>query len=649
MSKIPLIPYTKKTGQISTPIDVARSGVSGIAKGVGGLLSAPEELYNLGKLGINKIQGLLNPENKTEFKRTNISYVPSYQQVEQFIKDSPIGYTPKTKLGEFAETMSEYGTGGRFFGKIPGRVGAGAGAVKEGSEGVLGETGSTIAGLGADIAGNLFFGFKNPQYLANLSNTIKNLKKQGKVKEAEDLVQKAKEFGIDLSMPEAIAKVSGDKTMLGSLDAIGKSEGGMSIVNNFTKDRFPQISNTNRKFLNETFPDIDMSKVDTKGFTNNFVDTLVKEQEKISQAINFKARTLKKGGWAKFDQATDLNMAGETYLDLLETAVKNESVANRVHFAQIANRLKSKSGQITNTNLQDAYQFATKQSQNAELDGATRILYGKQAGNIKGILDSNEYFTRASEFTAKANKKFADKFRTLNLEQGDLTQVTNPTFTLLENTLFDPKNLDPINIKRLSNELNKIDPKLFPELAGIVVNKKINNITKGKPTDLYGGQIYEMFMGKGQKALSLEMIRGVAISQGKDPDKAVQGFKNIMEVFEATSYLPQKGSDTMLRSQTTAGLKDNVFNVSLDRVPVLNYISNKIAESRGKELAEIFFTEDAINRMINLGSNKDKWIQNTRAIVENAGRTSGQINNPNEQSTVNGKPKYEVLQLKGNN
>tara|TARA_X000000950_G_scaffold216463_1_gene260492 strand:- start:1877 stop:3820 length:1944 start_codon:yes stop_codon:yes gene_type:complete len=644
MSKIQLYPYTKKE-KPSLLEDTARSGVSGIARGVGGLLSVPEELYNIGKLGINKIQGLLNPENKTEFKRTDIAYAPSFQQIDQFIKNSPIGYTPKTKLGEFAQTMTEYGTGGRFFGKIPGRVGAGAGAVKESTEGAFGETGSTLAGLGADIAGNLIFGFKNPQYLTNLSNTIKNLKQQGKVKEAEELVRKAKEFGIDLSMPEAVAKVSGDKTMLGSLDAIGKSEGGMSIVNNFTKDRFPQISNANRQFLNETFPDIDMSKVDTKGFTNNFVNTLIKEQQKLNQAINLRARTLKKGGWAKFDAGTDLNMAGSTYLDLLNISIKNESKANRVHFNNIAKFLRTPNGNVSQSNLQDAYQFAIKEAGNVDLDGATRLIYQKQAQNIKGILDSNEYFVRATEFTKRANEKFADTFRTLNLEQGDLTKVSNPTFTLLENTIFDPKNIDKINIKRLHNELNKIDPTLFPELAGIVVNKKINNITKGKPTDLYGGQIYEMFMGKGQKELSLEMIRGVAISQGKDPDKAVQGFKNIMEVFEATSYLPQKGSDTMLRSQTTAGLKDTLFNISLDRVPVLNYISNKIAEARGEELAKIFFSEDAINRMINLGSNKDKWIQNTRAIVENASRSSGQINNPNEQSQ-NGKQKYEVLQLK---
>lgn len=648
MSEIKLIPYTKKTEQTKTPIDIARSGVSGIAKGVGGLLSAPEELFNLGKLGVNKIQGLLNPEDKTEFKRFDIPYAPSYQQVTQSIKNSPIGYTPKTKLGEFAETMAEYGTGGRFFGKIPGRVGTGAGAFKESTEGVLGETGSTLAGLGADIAGNLFFGFKNPQYLANLSNTIKNLKQQGKIKEAEELVQKAKEFGIDLSMPEAVAKVSGDKTMLGSLDAIGRSEGGMSIVNNFTKDRFPQISNANRQFLNETFPDIDMSKLDTKAFTNNFVDTLITEQKKINEAINFRARTLKKGGWANFDQGNDLNMASKTYLDLIETAVKNESVANRVHYAQISNRLKSKSGEITNTNLQDAYQYALKQSKNPDFDGSVQTIYRSQAQNIKGILDSNEYFARASKFTTKAKQKFSERMSDLNLGQKDLNKA-NPTFTLLENTIFDPKNIDPINIKRLSNELNKIDPKLFPELAGIVVNKKINNITKGKPTDLFGGQIFEMFMGKGQKALSVEMIRGVAISQGKDPDKAVQGFKNIMEVFEATSYLPQKGSDTMLRSQTTAGLKDNIFNITLDKLPGLNYLSNKIAESRGKELATIFFSEDAINKMINLGSNKKKWIQNTIAIVENANRTSGQINNPKEQQTINGKQKYQVLELKENN
>lgn len=626
--------------------DVGMSALSGLGKTASGILSAPEELFNLGKLGVNKVRGLLNPDANIQFQRTDIPLLPSFQQMEEKrMKDPILSYEPQTKFGEFANTIAEFGGGGRLFGKIPGRVGAGAGAVKESTEGFLGEGGSTALALGLDLGLNAIFSMRNPAHILSLKQSIKNLKSQGKLDEAQKLIDKANDIGVNLSAPEAIAEVSGDKTILGALDAIGKSEGGMSVVNNFTKDRFSQLSGANLKYLNDMFPDFDASKVDTGAFTNKFVNTLIDQSDNISKAINQKARTLKKGGWAKFESDTDLGMAGQTYLDMLNASVKNETKANRIHYNNIANFLRTPNGNISNVNLQEAYNYAVKQSKNAELDGSTKLIYQSQAKNIKGILDSNEYFARASEFTKRANEKFAETFRTLSVGQDDITKVTNPNFTLLENVLFDPKNVDPINIIRLNKELNKIDKTLFPELAGLVMNKKINAIIKATPSDMVGKNIFEMYMGKGQKPLTLQMIKGVAISQGKDPKKAIKGFEDLMQVFEASANLPGAGSQTMPRAQFQKSLENlGIFDLDPANLGIFEKIRTKVGEMRAEELAEMFFSPNAIEKMINLGSNKKKYANTVLDILNDASREFAEVDTKTKEKEQN--QQQELINLK---
>lgn len=625
--------------------DVGMSALSGLGKTASGILSAPEELFNLGKLGVNKVRGLLNPDANIEFQRTDIPLLPSFQQMEEKrMKDPVLSYEPQTKFGEFASTIAEFGGGGRLFGKIPGRVGAFAGGVKEGTEGVLGEGGSTALALGVDLGLNAIFSMRNPAHILSLKQSIQNLKSQGKLDEAQKLIDKANDIGVNLSAPEAIAEVSGDKTILGALDSIGKSEGGMSVVNNFTKDRFSQLSGANLKYLNDMFPDFDASKVDTGAFTNKFVNSLIDQSDNIKQAINQKARTLKRGGWAKFDADNDLAMAGETYLEILNTAIKNETVANRTFYNEIANRLRSGSGKIENTNLQDAYNYAVKQSKNAELDPTAQMIFKSEAKNIKGILDSNEYFARASEFTKRANNALAGRLDTLSLGGKDLNKA-NPTFTLLENILFDPKNVDPINIIRLNKELNKIDKNLFPELAGLVMNKKINSIIKATPSDMVGKNIFEMYMGKGQKPLTLQMIKGVATSQGKDPAKAVKGFEDLMQVFEASANLPGAGSQTMTRTQFQKSLENlGIFDLDPANLGIFQKIRTKVGEMRAEELAKIFFSPNAIEKMSNLGSNKKKYANTVLDILNDASREFAEVDTKTTQKEQN--QQQELINLK---
>lgn len=625
--------------------DVGMSALSGLGKTASGILSAPEELFNLGKLGVNKVRGLLNPDANIEFQRTDIPLLPSFQQMEEKrMKDPVLSYEPQTKFGEFASTIAEFGGGGRLFGKIPGRVGAFAGGVKEGTEGVLGEGGSTALALGVDLGLNAIFSMRNPAHILSLKQSIQNLKSQGKLDEAQKLIDKANDIGVNLSAPEAIAEVSGDKTILGALDSIGKSEGGMSVVNNFTKDRFSQLSGANLKYLNDMFPDFDASKVDTGAFTNKFVNSLRNQSDNIKQAINQKARTLKKGGWAKFDADNDLAMAGETYLEILNSFVKNETVANRTFYNEIANRLRSGSGKVKNTDLQDAYNYAVKQSKNSELDSTAQLIFKEQAKNIKGILDSNEYFARASEFTKRANNALAGRLDTLSLGGKDLNKV-NPTFTLLENVLFDPKNVDPINIIRLNKELNKIDKNLFPELAGLVMNKKINSIIKATPSDMVGKNIFEMYMGKGQKPLTLQMIKGVATSQGKDPAKAVKGFEDLMQVFEASANLPGAGSQTMTRTQFQKSLENlGIFDLDPANLGIFQKIRTKVGEMRAEELAKIFFSPNAIEKMSNLGSNKKKYANTVLDILNDASREFAEVDTKTTQKEQN--QQQELINLK---
>ena len=62
------------------------------------------------------------------------------------------------------------------------------------------------------------------------------------------------------------------------------------IFNTFTKDRFPQISNANREWLNKNLGDMDLNTINIDNITNGFVNAVRKRADDYNKHITSRAK-----------------------------------------------------------------------------------------------------------------------------------------------------------------------------------------------------------------------------------------------------------------------------------------------------------------------------------------------------------------------
>ena len=162
---------------------------------------------------------------------------------------------------------------------------------------------------------------------------------------------------------------------------------------------------------------------------------------------------------------------------------------------------------------------------------------------------------------------------------------------------------------------------------------------------MVGKNIFEMYMGKGQKPLTLQMIKGVATSQGKDPAKVVKGFEDLMQVFKASANLPGAGSQTMTRTQFQKSLENlGIFDFDPANLGLFQKIRTKVGEMRAEELAEMFFSPNAIEKMSKLGSNKKKYANTVLDILNDASREFAELDTKTKEKEQN--QQQELINLK---
>ncbi len=637
-------------------LDFGQSLISGIGKGVSGIMSFPEEAPNLLLKGGNflgKKVGLL--DEGSQAPQINFPIIPSFQQAEEMRMITPgMRYEPKTRAGEYGSTIGEYMAPGGLFGKAPLVIGGIAGATSEGSKDIFG-AGQGVAtgiGVGVDVVGNILLALKNPAHLVKLKETVKNLKKTD-IDKANELIAEGKKYGIDLSAPEAIAQTTGDKTALQVMDAVGQTDYGSTVIGQFTKDRFSQVSDANLKWLNDNFPNIDPKNIDVTKVTNDFVETLVKGQEDVVKNINQQARTLKEGGWAKFDQGTDLNDSVNSYLANIKDLIKGKKISGeqRAFYNQIINKFPPQ-GTIDNTYIQKAYDdlVDTAKSLRVEGKGTQALAYDNEAKKLLNILNSNEYYKNASDFTKKMYEKLNPTLDALSVNN-QIVKGVNPTFTLLKNTMYSD-NVSPVNIIRLQKEMSKLDggTELFEEMVGLLFTKRIQKSIPAKETENVGAKVLEAFMGKGNDKLTLQYIKSVAIAQGKDPKLAVKGFEKYMNVLEATSRLPKGNSATFSRTEFQKSLNDlGYFDVSINDLNILDIIMpglrTLVKNNRSKDLSKMFFGENAIDEMIRISN-----ASNTKVLKSMISVSNNTVRDVAEATQVQNETKnqtnYETINLK---
>lgn len=607
--------------------DVARALQSGLLTAGAGIVSAPEEIANLaGRFG-NFLGGKIGTKPVQEYEKFNIPLLPSYDQAKDKLRsiknkdgNSLIDFEPKTKTGNIVKKAAEYGVGGGVFTlgkKAPTIIAALSGATGEGLEqsGMLSEGQGWKISLALDIIGNISHGIIKPNDAKRLKTLLDDLQNNGKLDEAQAVINAANEKGIKLTVPEAIAGVTDDTSMLSMTDNVYSTSSGGAIIDKFTKNRFPQLNDAHRDFLNKNFDMIDVDAIDTKIISGKFIDTLIKGQDDIRVAINKKAQELKNGGWNKFDEGTFNFEITSTYMKDLFKRINSGKNANKDLFQQnILNKItKDGVSDLSINNLDAIYKQGKETAKNLAKEGnrESAFFLNGELNLIKNVLDNNSYYKRASEFTIKANKKLSEKIDSLTIG-GQVTQEKNLTNTLgtIEKVLFS-EDVSYLNIQKLSKELNKIDASLFPEVSGMLFFKNFTDLSNKAQNPMIGKLFYNKMMGKNEK-LTEQLIKGTASAQGKNVDEAWEGFKKLMLIYKSTGYKAQKGSQTASRIEhfndmKKIGIPLEEFNL-LKPTTILASFKDHLLNKRAENLAKIFIDPNGIEKLIKI-SKANRWGQ----------------------------------------
>ena len=661
---------------------IAATG-AGILNSAASLPSLPEELINLLKLGGHKVgqkMGMIDKDSQNT--RLNIPFAPSYNQMMNLSKKGQIdvpftdttlnipnydtilgdalSYDAKTSIGDYAKTAGEWAMPSKLFGASP-TISAIAGMSGEAIEDLtpVKEGHGWIAGVGIDVVLQIINGVRNPAHIARLQTVMNDLVKNNKLTDAKDLMKYAKENNINLTAPEAIlATVDEAGTSLSSIlaDTVVNPKGA-GIIETFTAKRFPQISNANREWLNKNLGDMDLNLIEVDKITNKFVNTIKNRSENYRKNITERAKNYNskiiKGGWDAFDNTIIVTSDGKAVKGIINANLKeyqlgikkflkdpeNSSVA-KAYQENIAS-LMPDNAPLTHTGMHKIYKTLGKKIDDLKGDVKPNQeliqLMTIEKKRIGQILQQNDYWQRANEFTRKANRIVVDKAMKGLTVNGRIDNKTKGSLELLNKILLGD-DISPINVQRLSTELNKIDKTLFPELANLVLSKKFEKIATASGNKNVGFKFYEEVMGKGNEKLMKEIIYGSAKAQGKNPEQVYKGFQKLMLVYKGTGQMPALNSATAARGEYFKDLKS--FNIFVDEIslakpldPLLNPLRNMLADNRSAALAKIFTSADGIDQMINIAKT-NTFNKLTNAVQE----TMAQINNQAQGVDISGMP-----------
>ena len=617
--------------------DLGKSLPSGLLKAGAGLLAFPETIWNLAGHGGAAIErklgdatGLTIPgimDSDAKYEDVNIPLLPSYDQAKDYMRifkntdgESIVDYESQTLPGKMVNTAAEWGLGGGAFTKFqkfPTIMAAVSGAGGEAVEGtgIIGEDQGWKVGLAIDIIGNITHGVIKPNDAKRLKMILDDLNENGQLDEVQKVINAANEKGIKLTVPEAIAGVTDDTSILSVADNVYATSGGGAIIDKFTKNRFPQLNEAHRNFLNDNFDIIDVDKIDPKIITNKFVSTLIKGQDDIRIAINKKARELKDGGWSKFDEGTFNFEVTAAYMKNLFNRVKSGDTAARELIEQnILNKITAKGkSDLSITNLKRIYDDGMDVVKDLRVNGQNNKAFSLESELrlIRTVLDNNQYYKRASEFTVKANKKLSEKMDAFTIG-GQVSKIKNleNSMNTIRKVLFS-EDVSHLNIQKLSKELNKIDPSLFPEVSGMLFSKNFTKLINKADDPMIGMKFYNQMMCKNKK-LTEQLIKGTAQAQGKNADEAWLGFQKLMTIYKSTGFKATKGSSTAARTEQIAEWKK--LGIPLEGLDItkpsslLEGFKNYLFNSRAEDLAKAFTDPNGIEKLMKI-ANASRWGQ----------------------------------------
>ena len=630
-------PKTTSLGQdiLRSLMDVGYSAQSGLFTGLSAIPGFFGDVETLGRQAGRALGYDVDPD----------SVFPTTKQYTEMAIPRALGatYVPETTTGRMVKTPVEFGTamlgggpfvkGGKEIAKALGRdvatelpsvagpsvgrqilessplrIGAPAGLTAAGlTEATDSEAIGGVAGGAQAIAQSLIQSRTRPAAAARM---MREALEGADIPAAKAMEAQARRVGVPLTAAETF-----DAPRLRTLaEDVARSQAGRAILEPRLAGRQQEIAEAAKKGLLE----VDEAPVrptsmarEAQETASEAVKRLERERTRISQAAGY--GSLAEGKVPKEDVVELLKSAEE----VLKLAPRGPRSTNRKAvntFKEMlrkfetkkvkdpkTGKMKSKRVMVTTENAETLEQVRREMQKMVNADSGISGTIGPLVTDLKRILEDVPQYAAGKkafkDFSNTVMKDFTDT-GIISLAQKGVNPKT------VANLVSDPDLVSPIDIQKISDAMNDVDPTVFPKIAKFLLQSEIDKaVSKAKP----GEKAVKALRGTQLGGENLNaVLRGVAKAKGKDSEQLVTGINNMLDVLGRTTEVPRFAAMKPVSPDvpsSVAGAVKRITGAEFTRpAGLLSDVIEPTSEVAYRSIAKALASDDSIDAVIRLAN-----------------------------------------------
>ena len=642
-------PETTSVGQdiLRSLRDAAYSAQSGLFTGLSAIPGVFGDVETLGRQAGAAMGYDVDPD----------SVFPTTKEYTEMAIPKALGatYVPETTTGRMVKTPVEFGTamlgggpfvkGGKEIAKALGRnvaqdlpkvagpslarqalqsaplrIGAPAGLTAAGlTEVTDSEAIGGVAGGAQAVAQSLIQARTRP---AAASRMMREALQGADIPAGRAMEAQARRVGVPLTAAETL-----DAPQLRTLAAdVVRSQAGRAILEPRLAGRTDEISEAAKRGLLE----VDDAPIRPTSMAREAQETaaeavrrLEKQRTEISQAAGY--GRLAEGSVPKED-VIELLKSAEEVLKLAPKGTRstNRKAANtfkdmlrRFETKKVKDpktgKMKSQRVMVTTENAETLEQVRREMQKMVNADEGIRGTIGPLVTDLKRILEDVPQYAAGKkahkDFSNTVMKDFTDTGIKSLAQQG-----VNPK--TVANLVSDPDLVSPIDINKIADSMNDVDPTVFPKIAKFLMQSEIDKaVSKAKP----GEKAAKALRGTALGGENLNaVLRGVAKAKGQDSEQLVIGINNMLDVLGRTTEVPKFSAMKPVAPDVPGSLAGAVKKITAVEVTrpagLLSDVIEPTSEVAYRSIAKALASDDSIDAVIRL-ANMNPSSQQAKNIV----------------------------------
>lgn len=630
-------PETTSVGQdiLRSLRDAAYSAQSGLFTGLSAIPGFFGDVETLGRQAGAAMGYDVDPD----------SVFPTTKEYTEMAIPKALGatYVPETTAGRMVKTPVEFGTamlgggpfvkGGKEIAKALGRnvatelpsvagpsvgrqilesaplrIGAPAGLTAAGvTEATDSEAIGGVAGGAQAVAQSLLQARTRP---AAASRMMREALQGADIPAGRAMEAQARRVGVPLTAAETL-----DAPQLRTLaEDVVRSQAGRAILEPRLAGRTDEISEAARKGLLE----VDEAPIrptsmarEAQETASEAVKRLEKQRTEISQAAGY--GRLAEGSVPKED-VVELLKSAEEVLKLAPKGTRstNRKAANtfkdmlrRFETKKVKDpktgKMKSQRVMVTTENAETLEQVRREMQKMVNADEGIRGTIGPLVTDLKRILEDVPQYAAGKkafkDFSNTVMKDFTDTGIRSLAQQG-----VNPK--TVANLVSDPDLVSPVDINKIADAMNDVDPTVFPKIAKFLMQSEIDKaVSKAKPGEKAAKALRGTELG-GENLNAV--LRGVAKAKGQDSEQLVTGINNMLDVLSRTTEVPKFAAIKPVAPDvpgTVAGAVKKLTAVEVTRpAGLLSDVIEPTSEVAYRSIAKALASDDSIDAVIRLAN-----------------------------------------------